>query len=365
MIEILGKELSLRKLLYIITCSLFFIPLLVSSSFAEAPSIEEKLDAAFHDGELSGLHSVLVIHKGEILAERYYPGADQRWGDPLGAVNHNASQLHDLRSVSKSVTSLLYGIALAEGLVPELDQIVVEQFPEYEDLAADPARRKILIKDVLSMQMGTDWNESLPYTDPRNSEIAMEKSSDRYRYVLDRAILSEPGQKWVYNGGATAIIARLIEKGAGKPIDVYAREKLFTPLGIGDFEWVSGRDGVPSAASGLRLNNHDLAKLGLLIVDKGVWQGHQIIPVSWLERSFKPEAFTSVGLRYGLFWWLAPNGSPPYWAAGFGNGGQRLLIDEANQLVMVIFAGNYNQPNAWQLPVKVITKFVLPVVLAK
>ncbi|WP_419901956.1 serine hydrolase domain-containing protein [Kiloniella sp.] len=213
------------------SCWMLIVVLLscVSALAGETP-LEEKLDTAFQKGDLSGLHSVYILHKGEVLAERYYSGQDQRWGTSLGEIKHSAYQLHDLRSISKSITSLLYGIALEEGIVPTLDAVVIDQFPEYDDLSNDQERRKILIRDVLSMQMGTDWDENLPYSDPRNSEIAMENSSDRYRFVLDRPMVSTPGEKWTYNGGATALIAGLIAKGAGKPLDAYAKEKGSSPL---------------------------------------------------------------------------------------------------------------------------------------
>ena len=210
------------------------------------------------------------------------------------------------------------------------------------------------------MQMGTEWNEDLPYTDPRNSEIAMEMAADRYRYVLDRPLVHEPGTRWTYNGGATAIIGHLIAQGVQKPIDIYAKEKLFTPLGVENFEWVHGQDGVPSAASGLRMNIHDLAKIGGLIMNNGQFNGQQIVPKDWLTMSFTPHANLENGLRYGFFWWLAAQGSPPNWVAGFGNGGQRLTINQRENLVLAVFAGNYNQPDAWRLPVKIITDFLVP-----
>jgi len=98
------------------------------------------------------------------------------------------------------------------------------------------------VRHALSMQMATEWSEDLPYTDPRNSEIAMEMAADRYRYFLDRPMVGEPGGGWTYNGGATSVIAGLIAKGVGKPIDVYACETLFATLGIERFEWFVGSD---------------------------------------------------------------------------------------------------------------------------
>lgn len=322
--------------------------------------MKAKLDAAFAAGELEGLHSVLVLYRGEVFAEAHYPGVDEAWGKPLGARRHGPDVLHDLRSVTKSIVSLLYGIALADGLVPPVDTPLVDGFPEYPDLAADPARRRIRVEDALTMRMGVEWDETRPYSDPRNSEIAMERADDRYRYALSRPVTGPPGEAWVYNGGATALIARLIAKGAGKSIDAYAREKLFEPLGIMAFEWARGRDGAPSAASGLRLNVHGLARIGQMVLQRGAWDGRQIVPKTWLAAS--QEAHADAGeLDYGYFWWLAKWGDPPpLWAAGFGNGGQRLTVQARSNLVVVVFAGNYNQPDAWKLPVKVLLEFVYP-----
>lgn len=135
---------------------------------------------------------------------------------------------------------------------------------------------------------------------------------------------------------------------------------MFDPLNITDFEWVRGYDGIPSAASGLRLNAHDLAKVGKMILAEGKIKGKQVIPTSWLQASFTPHSTLRVGLRYGYFWWLAQRGSPPRWVAGMGNGGQRLTINKNLGMVLVVFAGNYNKPDAWKLPVKIIVDFLVP-----
>ena len=108
-----------------------------ASTWGKDMSLEKSLDDAVAAGELDGLHSVLVIYKGKILAERYYAGRDQRWGQDLGVVMPTATSLHDLRSVTKSVTGLLYGIALADGIVPALDDSLIAQFPQYPDLQKD------------------------------------------------------------------------------------------------------------------------------------------------------------------------------------------------------------------------------------
>ena len=327
--------------------------------------MDEQLTEAFEAGELAGLHGLLVVHEGEVLTEVHFDGEDERWGDPLGEREHAADTLHDVRSVTKPVVGLLYGIALAEGKVPDVDEGLLAQFPAYADLADDPDRRALRIHHALSMTMGTEWDEDLPYSDPRNSEIAMENAPDRYRFVLDRPLVGEPGTDWTYNGGAVAIVAKLIEDGAGMPVDEYAERKLFAPLGITDHEWVHGPDGVPSAASGLRLTLRDLAKIGQLVLQEGRFDGKEVVPADWLAASFTPRADLGNGLRYGWLWWLSGDGEPPAWVAGFGNGGQRLTIQPAYDLVIAVQAGNYNEPDAWQLPATLIEKFVAPAVREK
>ena len=238
---------------------------------------------------------------------------------------------------------------------------LLDQFPEYPDLRDDPQRRAITIGDTLSMQMGVAWNEDIPYTDPRNSEIAMEAADDRYYYALSQPMVSAPGTEWVYNGGATAIIARIIEKGVGKPLDQFADEALFAPLGIPKWEWVSGADGVPSAASGLRLTTHGLAAIGMMVKDGGVYKGARVVSESWVNEMKAPRATLNFGLRYGYFWWLPDGDGAPRWFAGFGNGGQRLTVNPADDLIIVIFGGRYNEADHWRLPVGVIMDHIAPV----
>lgn len=322
--------------------------------------MQAAIERDFAAGDLPGLHSVLIQRGDDILAEAHFAGEDWRWGKALGKRAHGPDVLHDMRSVTKTIVSLLYGIARAESLVPDVETPLLAAFPEYPDLAADPARQSILIRHVLSMKTGMEWNEDLPYSDPKNSEVAMEMAADRYRFALSQPMVTEPGDWWDYNGGATALIARLIEKGAGQPIDAFADTRLFAPLGIRDWDWIKGADGVPSAASGLRLNAHDLAKIGRLVLDDGRSAGTQIVPADWLEASLAPRAKLRDGPRYGYFWWLAGEGDPPHWVAGFGNGGQRLWLHPKSGTVMVVFAGRYNDREAWKVSVSIIENHIVP-----
>lgn len=306
-----------------------------------APDLAARLDQGVKSGECANLHAVFIARKGRVEMERYFEGPDERWGTPLGTIAFSADTLHDLRSVSKSIVGLLYGIALAEGKVPALDAPLLDAFPAYPDLARDERRRALRISHALAMTMGLEWNEDLPYTDPRNSEISMERSKDRYRYVLERPIVAKPGERWRYSGGATAVLGHLIAKGAGVPLLDYARDKLFSPMGIENVEWTRGFNGEAAAASGLRMRAPDLARVGQLLLQRGEWNGRALIPKDWISESLTPRADAFEGLRYGYHWYVIQrhDGSPAYMAIGLG--GQRLVVIPALELVYVIFMGNY------------------------
>ncbi|MEM9426059.1 MAG: serine hydrolase [Pseudomonadota bacterium] len=330
-----------------------------------AETMEETLTHAFDAGELPGLHAVVATQNDELVGEAYFAGEDERWGQSIGVVEHGPDTLHDVRSVTKSIVGLLYGIALEEGLVPGLDAPLLEQFPDHADLKDGTACEDITIRDTLTLQMGTEWDESLPYTDPRNSEIAMELAEDRYRFVLERPMVTKPGTEWSYSGGAVALIGKLIADGSGMPLDQFAESRLFAPLGIDSFEWIRGSDGVPSAASGLRLTARDLAKIGQLVANDGAYEGTQVIPKDWLAASFVPAADIEEGFSYGFLWYLAKGLSGDTIVIGIGNGGQRLTVQPKTGLVVVSLAGRYNDWSAWQLGVDVLVNHAVPAVTGR
>lgn len=329
-----------------------------------APDLAARLAAGIRSGLLRGLHGIVVSRGEKIVLERYYAGDDEAWGRPLGHVDFTRSTLHDLRSVTKSIVGLLYGIALDRGLVPDPSASLLAQFPEYPDLAADPTRNQLTIGQALTMTLGLEWDEQRPYSDPANSEIAMENAADRYRYALDRPFAATPGTRWIYSGGAVALIGGIIARGTGKTLPEFAKEALFAPLGIKSFEWAHGRDGTASAASGLRLTQRDLLKIGRAINDKGFYHGRRIIPENWIAKSFAPAAATGDGLDYGYLWFLGHAAPPAFqralpWAGGFGNGGQRLWLMPEADLACVITSGNYNQPDSWVTPMRIWREIIV------
>ncbi len=318
------------------------------------------LDAALAGPQGEGLHAVLVMQAGRLIYERYLEGDDEIWGRKKAGVVFTPESLHDLRSITKSVVSLLYGIALADGSVPAPQTPVLDAFPDYADLAADEARGAITVQDVLSMTMGTEWSEALPYSDPKNSEIAMNRAADSLRYVLDRPLVAEAGTTWTYNGGATEVLGALIDTGVEGGLPAFARDRLFAPLDISKFEWITDYYGRPHAASALRLRPRDTLKIGQLVLKEGVLEGRQVVPAAWIAEATTEHAEGGFGCRYGYKWWLCATegGLPVINASGYG--GQELLIVPDLELVMMVAAGLYGDETAFDRAFDLLNDVVIP-----
>jgi CubicO group peptidase (beta-lactamase class C family) len=254
--------------------------------------------------------------------------------------------------------------------VPPPEAPLLASFPEYPDFIADPTRSRWTIHQALTMTLGTNWDEvTVPYSNPANSEIAMDMAPDRYRFVLDRPIVMEPGKAWTYNGGATALLARIIDRGTGKSLHAFAREAMFDPLGIGPTDWLADRKGEAFAASGLRMTPRDLARIGLMMLGRGLWQGRAVVPKNWVERSTTPFVPCQWSDSYGYHWYIGqfavarPGGVRwERWWGAMGNGGQRLFMVPERDLVVVITAGNYNKNDQSMLPTRIMQEVVLPTI---
>jgi CubicO group peptidase (beta-lactamase class C family) len=337
-------------------------------ALASPDDFARRLAAAEQSGTVSGLHAVLVSKGGTTLFEHYGKGINEDISRNTGDfVVFGPEVLHDLRSVSKSVVGLAYGVALAEGKVPSPEAKLYDQFPEYADLGKQPGREKLTIGHVLNMTLGLEWDElTVPYGDDlRNSEIAMEAAPDRFRYILGLPIVGEPGVKWTYCGAATAILGRLISKGTGEKLPAYARRVLFDPMGFGPSEWAISADGEPRAASGLRLLPRDLLKVGQLALAGGVWQGRQIVPADWVKRITTPTVTIGGPRSYGYQWYIVDDttgGRRQHWFGGIGWGGQKLYVFPDAAIVVAMLCGNYRKPGAEQTRVNlaVLNEVIAP-----
>lgn len=318
----------------------------------------------FEAWKQANAHAVLVLRHDRLIYERYFTGPDDRWGDPLGNVAFDATKLHDLRSVSKSIVALLTGIAVGHGWITGIDQPVFGFFPEYADLRT-PAKETITIRHLLTMSAGLLWDESLPYSDRRNSETGMNNAADPARFVLEQPMVSEPGRNYNYSGGSAELLAAILQKVSGKRIDVLSRDDLFAPLGITQFEWVEWHDH-PVVASGLRLRPRDLARIGQMVLDGGRWQGRQIVPADWIAQSIAPQINGQSAFFYGYQWWLGRSlwhGRQVDWAAGFGEGGQRVYVIPALDIVVVLNLGLYGRALQGPVTAMILNDHILPAVV--
>ena len=209
-----------------------------------------------------------------------------------------------------------------------------------------------------------EWNEDIPYTDPKNDEIVMTRSPEPMRYVLARPIVSAPGVSWRYSGGTTQVIATIVQRATNQPLADYARTVLFSPLGISDFEWLGDLAGVPSAASGLRLRPRDLAKFASLYLHDGQWHGRQVIPREWVHESTRRRlTFPKQPSRgYAYQWWHACYSTPSGLVeapTAVGNGTQRVFLLRSRRTVVTFLAGRYNDFSA-NPPERLLLDFILP-----
>jgi CubicO group peptidase (beta-lactamase class C family) len=310
----------------------------------------------------SNAHGITVARNGFMIFQHYRSGLDESWREKLDTIVHGPDVKHDIRSVTKVVIGLLVGDALARGLIPDLEIPLFDVLPEYSDLRTG-GKDRIRLRHLLTMSAGLEWDENLPPTDPRNGEFRLWQSDDRLRTALEPRLLSEPGSVWAYSGGCTELLAAVLRKISGKQVDAYAREALFEPLAITDVEWACHADGTPSASGGLRLRAPDLARIGQLVVDGGIWKGERLLPATWIAQSLTPQIGAHDRLFfYGFHWWLGRSlieGREIPWAAGIGLGGQRLFVVPALSLVVVITAGHYADAMQSWLPLVVLNRYVL------
>jgi CubicO group peptidase (beta-lactamase class C family) len=328
------------------------------------PKELDALDADVAAGKYGYVDSMLIIRHGRLVYDRSYrhdygqiygkeakePGALNAH-DPTGPYNYfnpwwhpfyRRGDLHSMQSVTKTVTSVVIGVARARGEFPDLSTPILKFFDESKVANVDERKRRVTIRHLLTMTGGFDWDEDLPYNDPNNSCSLMEASFDWVQFAVDRRMAREPGTAFNYNSGETELLAHIFCRATGRDIEEYAAEHLFAPLGIERFFWKRSPSGPIDTEGGLYLNPHDLAKIAYLFLKKGVWQGKPIVTPEWVMESVTPkvEVGTS-GVKYGLKWWLFPygDGSQVAWA-GSGFGGQMPIIVPEHDLVLVFTGWN-------------------------
>ena len=179
-------------------------------------------------------------------------------------------------------------------MIRNLDEPVLSLLPEYADLhSAD--RDRITLRDLLTMRSGLRW----PYKPYLGMARQTSAAPDPYRFVLEQPIVATPGERWHYNNGSVEVVGAILRKATGRPLDRFAKEVLFDPLGIGDWEWGRMANGDPGASWGLRLRPRDLAKIGQLVLDHGSWHGKRIVSSDWIKEMTAPQVARKNGGSYG------------------------------------------------------------------
>jgi CubicO group peptidase (beta-lactamase class C family) len=315
----------------------------------------------------ANVHAVVIVRHGKLVFEQYFAGYDEPWGQDGGQHDFDATTKHDMRSASKSVISLLVGIAIDRKLIASADEPVVKFYPEYSDLKS-PGWDQVTLRHLLTMSSGVQWDENRAWTDPKNDEPHLSSEADPIRYILSKPVAKPPDSLWTYNGGGTDLLGNIIERVSGKPLEAFAREVLFQPLGITDLEWKTyPENGKVASAVGLRIRPRDAAKIGQLVLNRGDWGGRSIVSPGWVEQSTRPR-FQAIGYFSGLFfygqqWWLGRSiaqETEVKWIAAMGSGGQRIFILPDRDLIVMTTSGLYFQPRQGDGALDMMANFILP-----
>lgn len=322
------------------------------------------------DGELAAgkfgyIDTMAIFRHGKLVYDRTYKHDYERiygelartpgplnahdFGGPYNSYNswwhpfYRRGDLHTMQSVTKSVTSVLVGVARARGEFPDLDTPVLKYFDESKVANIDDRKRRMTLRHLLTMTSGLDWNEDLPYDNPNNAASVMEATFDWVKHVIDKPMAREPGAAFNYNSGATQLLAHVFRTATGKDIEEYAARHLFAPLGIDNFHWKRSPTGLADCEGGLYLRPHDMAKICYLLHKNGSWEGKAVVTPEWVKESIAASvAVPGESTKYGYKWWLYPYGPDgSHWAwAGSGFGDQLPIVVPEYDLIMVFTGWN-------------------------
>ncbi len=265
--------------------------------------------------ELPRLRSLLVSRRGEVVLERYFQGA-------------RAGQLANIKSASKSVISALVGIAVAKGLIKGIDRPIVEYFPELlKD--SEPRKRTITIEDLLSMRSGLDSTSGRNYG-------AWVTSRNWVRYVLNRPLTDEPGTRIEYSTGSSHLLSAILTKATGLSTWQFAQQELARPLGFSLARWPQDPQGIFFGGNEMLMTPRQMVSFGELYADAGRFGDHQLLPKSWIDRTFVSRGRSRWGSdrEYGYAWWIRElGGRDTFYAWGYG--GQFIFVVPSLELVIV------------------------------
>lgn len=273
-------------------------------------------DALAAAEQMPRLHSLLISHEGELVVEKYFNGK-------------KASQTANVKSVSKSWISALVGIAIERGYIDSLDQPIADYYGEILQNEADAAKRSITIGNLLSMQAGLETTSFYNYG-------VWVLSDDWVRFALEQPMLAEPGTRLLYSTGNTHLLSAILTQATGKSTLQFARDELGEPLGLHIEAWPTDPNGIYFGGNNMEITPRQMLAFGELYLNKGRYNGHQVIPETWVDLSLRPrvESGRQRGRYYGYGWWIRDMAGVPT-AYAWGYGGQFILIASNLDLVVV------------------------------
>lgn len=297
------------------------------------------------DGKLANVDSIVVVRHGVLVYERYFDYPNQ--------LSFHVTIKHVGNSMTKSVVSLLVGIAMDRGLIKDPDTPIFSYFPEYADLRT-PEKDRITLRNLLTMSSGLNSFDFEPM---------LRRYHDPYRHALEMTLVRDPGISFEYNSLGTELVGAVLQKVSGKAVDILARENIFAPLDINDIDWY-GRlgNGVPMSSSGLSLRPRDWAKIGQLVLNHGVWEGKQIVPASWIAQSTTEQIKARKPYEYGFQWWLGRSlteGRVVEWTAALGFNAQKTIIIPEFDMV-VVFNASLESAQMVAPEIELLNKYILP-----
>jgi CubicO group peptidase (beta-lactamase class C family) len=287
------------------------------------------------EGAYRDIHSVLIIKDGNLVLEEYFGANGQMHGPFITQIYRD--RVHATASVTKSVTSVLIGIAMDHGYITDI-HAPVDSFFEY-----DYTQNQVHIIHLLTMTAGLDWNESyVPYSDPTNDYTRMGKNDDPIAYVLKKPIVTKPGEQFVYNSGLSVVLGEILKRKTGVKAEAFAEQYLFGPLNISSYEWAAYPTGGVATGGGLALRPRDLAKVGQLFITNGTWDGTRIVSEEWIQES---TSYTEKNQgEYAYHWWTKNfmiNNHKIQSFYALGRGGIFLFVFPELDMVVVFTAQNF------------------------
>ena len=268
------------------------------------------------------IHSLLLVRNGSVALEAYfYP--------------YDGSTVHELASVTKSIMTTLIAIAAEQGKL-KLDQPMVSFFPDRTIANRDARKERITVRHLTSMSSGL---ESMGKERDEGTLQEMRTSPDWVQFALDRKVVTEPGTHFVYDSPGMHLLSAILQQSTGMTALDFARQNLFEPLGIRDAIWNTDPQGYNRGSEGVYLHPRDAAKIGYLWLNKGVWEGKQIVSREWVENSSKSQIKTGEDDDYGYGWWITTENGV-YTAAG--RGGQYIKVVPAFNAIVVTTGGGFD-----------------------